>query len=373
MASIHPTRYGTHEVRWRENGRPKSATRKSKREAEELKLKVEQRGGHVRPKDAPTLEDFALVWLAAHRVSKETKATYRQQLEAHVLPTLGHLSIAELKPKRLAEWQQQRLGEGAGPAVLGKAQSVLRQIFDAAVLPHEYLDSNPILSLKPPAYEKKAHRWLTANEVERLRMWFLERDDLGSAALISMLAYVGIRPEDALARIWPDLDAKLSVTTKNVDGEIKPGSKTGMAYIRKVSVPEIVAQDLEEWRLASNGRGLMFPRKSDGLPWTKTDYDNWRSRHPIGKEKKRPRCFKRAAEDCGLGDSLKPYDLRHTGASLMAAAGWTAVEISHQLGHSPTESQRTYQHLIHTDRRDRGSIDDYIREARGLAPERLAA
>ena len=54
----------------------------------------------------------------------------------------------------------------------------------------------------------------------------------------------------------------------------------------------------------------------------------------------------------------------------MAAAGWTAVEIAHQLGHSPTESQKTYQHLIHTDRRDRGSIDDYIREARGMAPVR---
>lgn len=370
MASFHKTKYGTYEVRWRENGRPKSATRKSKREAEELKLKVEQRGGHVRPKDAPTLEDFAAEWLAAHRVSKETRTTYLQQLEAHVLPTLGHLSITELKPKRLAEWQQQRLADGAGPAVLGKAQSVLRQIFDAAVLPHEYLDSNPILSLKAPPYEKKLHRWLTANEVEQLRMWFLEREDLGSATLISVLAYIGIRPEDALARIWPDLDAKLSVTTKNVDGTILPGSKTGMAYIRKVSVPEIVAQDLEEWRIASNGRGLMFGRKSDGLPWTKVDYDNWRSRHPIGKQKRRPRCFKRAAEDCGLGDSLKPYDLRHTGASLMAAAGWTAVEISHQLGHSPTESQKTYQHMIHTDRRDRGSIDDYIREARGLAPER---
>jgi len=373
MASIHPTRYGTFEVRWRENGRPKSATRKKKGDAEALKLKVEQRGGFVRSKDAPTLEDFAAQWLASHSVSKETKALYRQQLEAHVLPILGHLSVTELKPKRLAEWQTQRIAEGAGPAVLGKAQSVLRQVLDAAVLPHEYLDSNPILSLKRPAYEKKPHRWLTAFEVEQLRMWFLERDDLGSATLISVLAYVGIRPEDALARIWPDLDEKLSVTTKNVDGEIKPGSKTGMAYIRRVEVPAIVASDFEEWRIASKGRGLIFPRKSDGLPWTKTDYDNWRSRHPIGKEKKRPRCFKRAAEDCGLGETLKPYDLRHTGASLMAAAGWSAVEIAHQLGHSPSESQRTYQHMIHTDRRDRGSIDDYIREARGMAPERTKA
>lgn len=368
MASIHKTKHGTWEVCWRENGKRKSTTRKDKRDAEILKTKIENRGSFVRPKDAETLEDFAATWLAAHSVSKETRATYQQQLEAHVLPILGHLSITELKPKRLAEWQKQRLDEGAGPAVLGKAQSVLRQILDAAVLPHEYLDSNPILSLKRPAYDKKPHRWLTANEVEQLRMWFLERDDPGSATLVSMLAYVGIRPEDALARTWPDLDTKLSVTTKNVNGEILPGSKTGMAYIRKVEIPEIVGQDFEEWRIASSGRGLMFGRKSDGLPWTKIDYDNWRSRHPQGKQMKRPRCFKRAAEDCGLGESLKPYDLRHTGASLMAAAGWSAVEIAHQLGHSPTESQRTYQHILETKSRERGSLDAFIREARGLAP-----
>lgn len=369
MASFHKTRHGTFEVCWRENGRAKSKTVKTKPEAQALRLRIEQRGSFVRSKDAPSLEDFAADWLASHRVSKVTKDRYLQQLEAHVIPSIGHLSLTELKPRRLAEWQRRRLEEGAGPAVLGKVQSVLRQILDAAVLPHEYLESNPILSLRPPAYEKRLHRWLTANEVELLRMWFLEHNDLGSATLVSILAYVGIRPEDALARTWADLESRLSVTTKNVDGEILPGSKSGMAYIRKVEIPETVAQDLEEWRLASKGRGLIFPRRVDGLPWTKTDYDNWRSRHPVGKEKRRPRCFRRAAEDCGLG-SLRPYDLRHTGASLMAAAGWTAVEIAHQLGHSPTESQKTYQHLIHIDRRDRGSIDGYIREARGLASVR---
>jgi integrase len=359
MASIHKTKHGTFEIRWRENGRPKSATRKNKGEAEYLKTKIETRGSFVRTQDAPTLEDFAAEWLATKNVSQKTKDLYREQLETHVLPSIGHLSLTELKARRLAEWQTQRLEEGAGPAVLGKAQSVLRQIFDKAVLPYEYLDANPILSLDRPAYEKRSHRWLTAGDVEALRLWFIDREDLGSATLVSMLGYVGIRPQDALARMWSDVDTKLI-----------QGSKTGMGYIRKVEVPEIVRQDFEEWRIASNGRGLMFPRKKDALPWTKTDYENWRSRHPKADGQKRPRSFKAAAEALDM-PTLRPYDLRHTAASLMAAAGWTAVEIAHQLGHSPTESQKTYQHLIQTDRRDRGSIDDYIREARGLAPERV--
>lgn len=376
-SSIHPTRYGTYELRWREHGKQKSATRKTKKEAEQLQEEVERRKSGNRPmmrdQDVPTLKEFAVSWLARRTdLELSTQKRYAEQLETHVLPCLGHFPLTRIKARMLAEWQEQRLSEGAGPAVLGKAQTLLGQILDKAVLPHEYLDDNPARYLDAPKYKKRAHRWLTAGDVEALRLWFLERDDLRSATIISIQAYVGIRPEDTLARMWSDLDTKLSVTTKNVDGEILPGSKTGEGYKRRVEVPEMVLGDLEDWRLESKGHGLIFPR-TDGQPWTKNDYDNWRSRHPKGKKNQRPRCFKAAAESIGIPE-LRPYDLRHTGASLMAAAGWSVVEIAHQLGHSPTESQKTYQHLIEADRdRPRLSIDGYIREARGLAPERITA
>ena len=113
---------------------------------------------------------------------------------------------------------------------------------------------------------------------------------------------------------------------------------------------------------------MIFGRKTDGGPWTKNDWDNWRSR--IRRDGSRGHSFKKAAEEVGLGASLKPYDLRHTAATLYAAAGWTAVEIGHQLGHSPELSQRTYQHLLDTKPGERRSIEDYINEARGIAPVR---
>jgi integrase len=373
VASIHPTRFGTYEVKWRENGRPKSETKKTEGEAEALKVRVEARlaGGRIvmRSKDAPTLEDFAATWLASRKnLAPSTKALYRQWLEVHVIPSLGHFSVADLKPRLLQEWQDTRLDEGAGPAVLGKAQTLLGQILEKAVLPYEYLDANPTAALDKPEYEKRAHRWLTAAEVESLRGWFLEQEDMGSATLISVLAYVGIRPQDALALKWSDVGERLRVIRKNSQGEIAPGSKTGEGYKRTVFLPAAVASDLADWRALYEG-ALIFGRKSDGGPWTKNDYDNWRSRQR--NDGTRGYSFKKAAEETGLGSSLKPYDLRHTGASLYAATGWGAVEIAHQLGHSPAESQRTYQHVLLADgSAPRKSIDDYIREARGLAPVR---
>lgn len=374
MASIHPTKHGTFELKWRENGRPKSKSYKTRAAAERASDEVERRVSEDRPvmrrQDVPTLEEFALERMAEWRsLAGSTRRTYAELAATHIFPSLGHLSLLDLRrPRRLADWQRDRLDDGAGPVALGKAQALLGRILKKAVLPYEYLDENPVAYLDAPEYVKKQHRWLNADQVEAIRRWYLERDDLGSATFVSIQAYVGIRPQDTLARLWTDLGDRLSVTTKNVDGEILPGSKTGEGYKRTVYVPGPVRDDLENWRLEGSGRGLIIPRAGDGQPWRKTDYANWRSRPPKGKEGRRPKCFQQATEDVGLG-KLTPYALRHTAASLYAAAGWTAVEIAHQLGHSPTESQRTYQHLIHeTPPVRRRSVDDYIRQARGLAP-----
>jgi len=383
MSSIHETPSGTHELRWRENGKLKTLTRKTRGEAEREQEAVDRRlaaGKPVmRPKDVPTLEAFSIEQLALMtHLEDSTLADYAGLLEAQIFPFIGHLSLVELRPRRLQEWQTERLAAGAGPSSIGKTQVILSLILKKAVLPYEYLDSDPSAFLDPPGYKKKPHRWLTAEEVEAIRAWYLERDDLGSATLISVQAYVGIRPQDTLARIWPDLSTRptdagiaheLSVTTKNVNGEILPGSKTGEHKKRRVYVPEAAAEDLELWRLHSES-AFIFGRAGDGQPWSKSGYDNWRARAPRkGKDgvKRRPRCFKAAAEDLGLGAGLRPYDLRHTFATLAANAGWTADEIAHQLGNGTDVVNKVYRHMLDAaprPERERRSINDYIREAR---------
>lgn len=375
--SVHLTKFGTWEVKYRVDGKQRSKSFKSEALAQRFNAEVAQAKDEGRPapeprRKVPTLAEFVEEWLTGRvRLAESTLDKYSEQLERHVLPELGALSLTELRPRRLYEWQQARLAAGAGPAVLGKAQGLLRQILDAAVLPHEYLEVNPVLALKRPEYVKREHRWLAAAEVEALRRWYLDRDDLRSATLISILGFVGIRPQDALALEWPHLDGdRLTVIQKVSDGRIVPGSKTGEHWRRRVYVPAPVRDDLAEWRTAGSGRGLIFPR-ADGQPWRKHDWDNWRSKYtrPGGRRHgtgSRPlaRCFKLATEDVGLGATLAPYALRHTAATLYAAAGWTAAEIGQQLGHSPEVSQRIYQHVLDTKPGERRSIEDYIAEAR---------
>lgn len=359
--SVHKTKEGTWRVKYRDDGRQRSKTFPTKEMAERFDAETKKRKLEGRPlmrkQDAPRLEDFAVQWLAARTdLAPKTLTDYTYAVERHVVDHIGDLRVhaSELRPAILDQWIKDRLDDGAGPISLRRAYLVLSQILDYAVLPAELLDANPLAAVKPPKQTAAEPRYLTAIEVECLRRILIEQDDPGSATLVSVLAYVGIRPQDALALEWHHVGKELSVLQKNSDGVIVPGGKTGLAHRRRVNLPDPVAADLESWRVEQGkpDHGLIFPRAKDGKPWRNTDYQNWRRR-----------TFQRAATDASLG-KLNPYALRHTAASLLAAAGWNHLEIARQLGHSAETSVRVYQHLVEVGIGERRSIDQWITEAR---------
>lgn len=379
MASVHRRSSGNYQVRWREGKANRSRTFKTRDEARRWQGMVERSEiATPRPDEVPTLTEFAKDWLDTRTdLAETTRVQYERWLTFHILPGatgLGHIRVNELTGQRIQDWQDDRLADGAGPAVLGKAQTLLSQILDKAVI-KGLLVSNPVAPVKRPRYKKETANPLSVESVERLRNWYLERDDFGSATLISVLAYIGLRPQDALALTWDDHDDGLLVNKKNVEGEIVPGSKTG-EHQRWAYIPAPVRADLNEWRERIPEATLIFPNR-DGNPWTAANYNNWRSRRQFkdGKPAK-IKCFKLAVVETGLSESVKPYDLRHTAASLYALAGWNHLEIANQLGHSPEVSVRVYQHLLSRKvgaRTSRLTVDEMIQQERDALVRRLFA
>ena len=111
---------------------------------------------------------------------------------------------------------------------------------------------------------------------------------------------------------------------------------TKTAAHRTVRLLEPLAGDLREWRLRS-GRpsesSLIFP-SATGAPWTLAAYQSWRWR-----------AFKRAIEAAGLGHA-RPYDLRHSFASLLLHEGRSVIYVARQLGHDARLTLSTYGHVI---------------------------
>jgi integrase len=189
--------------------------------------------------------------------------------------------------------------------------------------------------------------------VEEIRRRFLARGRRRDATLVSVLAYAGLRPGEALALRWGDVGERTILVDRAVAlGDVK-GTKTGKRRSVRLLAP--LAVDLAEWRLA-RGRpdddALVFPRK-DGRVWMEEDWRNWRQR-----------VFAPVATAVGL-DRFRPYDLRHSFVSLLFAEGRTVIEVARQAGHSPTMALATYGHVIEElEGGERRPAEDVIREAR---------
>lgn len=83
-----------------------------------------------------------------------------------------------------------------------------------------------------------------------------------------------------------------------------------------------------------NDDALVFPAL-DGRAWTKDDWDVFRANG-----------WKTACKRAQLVPAPRPYDLRHSFASLLLAEGRTVHYVAAQLGHSPVLTLSTYGHLI---------------------------
>jgi integrase len=213
---------------------------------------------------------------------------------------------------------------------------------------------NPVSAIKKPSQRRKhvVHP-VSPETVEAIRTVLLRDDRLRDATLVSVLAYAGLRPGEALALRWADIGDRTILVERAVSlGDFK-ATKTGQTRSVRL-LPQLVA-DLRKWRLKSgmpDDAALVFPAWN-GRPWDDEDWRNWRRR-----------IFAPAAKAAGLS-GFRPYDLRHSFVSLLIAEGRSVVEVAKQAGHSPTMTLATYGHVMEElDTTQRRSAEDLIREAR---------
>jgi integrase len=190
--------------------------------------------------------------------------------------------------------------------------------------------------------------------VEAIRGILLRERRHRDATLVSVLAYSGVRPGEALALTWGDVRDQTLLIEKALSlGETQ---ETKTRRHRTVTLLAPLAADLRRFRLASgrpDDRELVFPRVRVGGPWNENAYRSWRRK-----------VFSEAVTTAKL-PAIRPYDLRHSFASLLIAEGRSIVDVAAQLGHAPTMSLDTYGHVFaEFDSRERRSAEDLIREAR---------
>lgn len=381
------TIYWTFRVRWIDptTGERRGEEFDDQAEAIDFKatLRLAKRSGRLPDLSAGrmTLKEFAAEWwttYAAVELERGTLKSYRPTYNLHILPRLGHLQLRQIDPALVLRWRGALEADGVGLPTVRKAMAILQSILARAV-EWGYIPTNAPKEVRKPTVPKAAVRPWPPLMVEQIIAAL--HDDL-SKALVATLAYSGLRPEEALALQWQHVrKGTILVEQKLVDGEIVTGQKTKKPP-RTVDLLKPLAADLAAYRLAQPTAALptalVFPAL-DGGPWPDHAYRNWRRRtftpvtdslvgRPTLRDVQKAKRMLTRAQDAGKPAAeltqlaqvlavleqtreqipgIRPYDLRHSFASLLIHEGRHSVaQIADQMGHSVQTLLSTYTHLI---------------------------
>ena len=145
----------------------------------------------------------------------------------------------------------------------------------------------------------------------------------------SLIAYAGLRPQEMRGLCWGHVQERTLVVHA-------PKTARHRSQPRTVRLLAPLAQDLREWRLVSgrpNDRTPVIPAL-DGTAMSENAFEMWRSR-----------AWTAALEAAGA-PYQRPYDLRHSFASLLLHEGRSVIYVARQLGHGAALTMKTYGHVI---------------------------
>lgn len=326
-------------VRWRdESGRARSRVlgRKQDAVAFDAEVKRRKRTGNLEAltERSVTLGEFVEEWwtrYAKPNLAERTLRSYAGCWDRHVLPYLGQRSLGDLSPDLLEDWVSQLRASGVGEPTIGRALIVLSSVLSKAVA-WGRTPSNPVAHVTKPKPERQALiRPLTREQVTQLLDATWRPVD---RAIIALMAYAGLRPQELMALTWADV----SETRLLVDKAIEPdeglkSTKTGAG--RSVFVSDALWGELSGWRISCPDTGPdapVIPRRG-GRHWNDGSWQTWHRDvwSPVTKE-------------CGI--QARPYDLRHTFVSQLIHDGASVVEVAKQAGHSPVMTLSRYAHVF---------------------------
>lgn len=297
-----------------------------------------------------TLADLWAEWFPVYAatVAPATADTHETCWTAHVEPLLGSRPLADFVTSFPVEQLHADMAKRkVGPSAIRKSVSLLKMLLDAGVS-YRLIGFNGArgyyLGRRVSAKRQRPLVMIPADKVEQMRLDLLARrrgghgvtaaeHNLRTVALLSLLAYAGLRPAEALALKWCDLDElhrELLAGERVANGdEAQPKTPTSK---RRVPIIAPLMEDLLAWRAVTPFCGLESPiiTSPDGLPWGTQAFRNWTRT-----------MFAPAATAVGL-PKVRAYDLRHTWCMSQIRCGWDLLTLAERAGSSAETIATSY-------------------------------
>jgi integrase len=316
-------------VRWRDTtGRNRARVIGRKRDAEAFDAEItrRKRTGELALMDAGRegLDEYVGgTWAKAYapHLAARTRQTYASTYDRHISPQLGDLPLREIDTDAIAAFQGELIRSGVGPHAIRKAMTLLGAILQRAAEAGRIAHNPQRVVRKARLPLAPEVRPLAPATVEAMRRAADPRD----ATILSVLAYAGLRPGELRVLTWGHVRQRTLLVSAH---------KTGGWRTVRLLAP--LAADLAHWRtvcgLPENDAWVFATER--GSEWSANGFEKWRQRR-----------FDELLAAAGVARA-RPYDLRHSFASLLLHEGRDVIYVARQLGHGAELTLRTYGHVI---------------------------
>lgn len=285
------------------------------------------------------IEEWLATWCSG--ISSRTKSDYERLCRRYLPVQLRTRQLALITPSEIQAFVNELSARGLSPRTVRMAHGALRTCLNRAVRLGK-ISRNVATLVELPRNAHTERQYLNASQAAT----FLSGcacDEWGD--FFALLLLTGLRPGEALGLQWGDLDSNVLRVRRaliHVAGEQARLSTTKTGRSRVIPLGDVAMKALKnhrrrqaERRLLLGARytdqDLIFSNQSGGF----ADMHNIISRH-----------FKPLLQRLSL-PSVRLYDLRHSHATLLLAAGEHPKVVQERLGHSSiTLTLDVYSHVV---------------------------
>jgi integrase len=317
-------------------------------------------GGRHAP-DTPSFSDFSVTWRA--EMAPQWRRLHRNSVDAifdaHLLPEFGEQSLGSIRKPDVLAFRAKlaelpgRSGKNLSPASINKITGILRQCMTEASerfgLPDVFKGVKRLKARRPDVQP------FSLDEVERIRAAI--RPDYHS--YVTVRFFTGMRTGEINGLKWKCVDFEKSlILVREVfaNGEAEENAKTESS-LRDIPMLPMVKETLEKhWDVRHPDSEYVFTTR-DGNPIDAHNFAN-RIWYPLLRYLEL--------------DKRRPYQTRHTTATLMLASGENPEWIARLMGHANTQMLFTvYSRFVpNVTRQDGRAITGLLNSRTAASPAR---
>lgn len=313
-------------------------------------LHAQDTGTFVQPV-ALTLNEYLTKWLltaARPRVSERTHEGYTYIINQHIQQELGQRKLPDVRPLHIQKLYSDMQERGLSARTVRYLHAVLSSAMKQAVR-WGMLARNPAKLVELPRQKRKEMQALSPKEAGEFLKASAE-DRWG--VLFEFALATGMRPEEYLGLQWKDVDLERGVVTirralvwRSIGGGWYFGEPKTSRSRRQMPLPASTLRALAQHR-----RLQAAERLKAGATYQQNDLVFATPvGGPLAPRNLKRRHFRPILERAKLPSDFRLYDLRHTCATLLLAAGEHPKVVSERLGHaSITLTLDVYSHVLPT-------------------------